>query len=87
MLQGFEDYAEVRPVDEVSVEGEAARDLLRWVLAGVVPERYRLFAPARPLLAAQDLIAFTAVARELRAGSRGGQLASYGHALTALTAE
>jgi transcriptional regulator with XRE-family HTH domain len=84
MLQGFEDYAEVPPVDEVSVEGEAARDLLRWALAGVLPERYRPFAPARPLLAAHDLIAFSAVARQLSAGPHGDQLASYGRTLTAI---
>jgi transcriptional regulator with XRE-family HTH domain len=84
MLRGFEDYAEVPPVDEDSTEGEAARDLLRWALAGVLPERYRPFAPARPLLAAKDMTAFTAVARKLSAGSQGDQLASYGRALTAL---
>jgi hypothetical protein len=84
MLHGTEDYAEVPPVDEDSAEGEAARNLLRWALAGVLPERYRPFAPARPLLTAQDLAAFTAVTRQLNAGSHGGQLASYGHALTAI---
>jgi transcriptional regulator with XRE-family HTH domain len=86
MLQGFEDYAEVPPIDEDSTEGEAARDLLRWALAGVLPERYRLFAPARPLLAAKDLIALTAAARGLNAGPHGDQLVSYGRALTALIA-
>lgn len=84
ILQGFEDYAEVPPVDENSTEGEAAHDLLRWALVGVLPERYRPFAPARPLLAAGDLIAFTALARELSAGSHGDQLACYGRALTDL---
>jgi transcriptional regulator with XRE-family HTH domain len=84
ILQGFEDYAEVPPVDEDSTEGEAARDLLRWALIGVLPERFRPFAPARPLLAAEDLTAFTALARELSASSYGDQLARYGHALTAL---
>ena len=84
IVQGIEDYAEVPPVDEDSTEGEAARDLLRWALAGILPERYRPFAPARPLLAAGDLIAFTALARELSAGSHGDQLASYGRALAAL---
>jgi hypothetical protein len=69
MLQGFEDYAEVPPVDEDSAEGEAARDLLRWALAGVLPERYRPFAPARPLLAAQNQNALVALTRELSAGS------------------
>jgi hypothetical protein len=84
MLQGFEDYAEIPPIDEDSAEGETARDLLRWALANVLPERYRLFAPARPLLAGQDLIAFTAVARELSSGAHSDQLASYGRALTVL---
>jgi transcriptional regulator with XRE-family HTH domain len=87
ILQRFEDYAEVPPIDEDSTEGEAARLLLRWALAGVVPERYRPFAPARPLLAAQNLTAFTALARELSAGSHGDQLASYGRALATLTGE
>ena len=54
MLRGFEDYAEVPPVDEDSAEGEAARDLLRWALVGVPPGRYETFAPARPLLATHD---------------------------------
>jgi hypothetical protein len=84
MLHGTEDYAEVPPVDEDSAEGEAARDLLRWALAGILPERYRPFATARPLLAAHDLTAITAVTRQLSAGSHGDQLASYGHALTAI---
>jgi transcriptional regulator with XRE-family HTH domain len=87
ILQGFEDCAEVPPVDENSTEGKAARNLLSWALAGVLPERYRPFAPAQPLLAAQDLTVFTAVARELSEGSHGEQLASYGHALAALRAE
>ena len=85
ILQGFGDYAEVPPVDEDSAEGEAARDLLRWALAGVLPDRYRPFAPARPLLAAEDLVAFTALARNMYAGSEGEQLVSYGAALTAIT--
>ena len=84
MLQGFEDYAEVPPVDENGPEGEAARGLLRWALTGVAPERYRPYAPTGPLLARQDLIAFKALAQNLNAGSHGGQLADYGAALTAL---
>jgi len=85
MLRGFEDYAEVPPVDEDSAEGEATRDLLRWALAGVIPERYSPFVPARPLLTAQDLTAFIAIARELSADSHGDQLVSYGGALAALS--
>jgi transcriptional regulator with XRE-family HTH domain len=83
ILQGFEDYAEVPPVDEDSTEGDAARDLLRWALVGVLPERFRPFAPARPLLAAQDLTAFTALAERLSASPHNDQLARYGRALTA----
>jgi transcriptional regulator with XRE-family HTH domain len=85
MLRGFEDYAEVPPVDEDGAEGDAARDLLRWALTGVPPERYRPWVPAGPLLARQDLIAFAALARDLNAGSHGDRLADYGAALTALT--
>jgi len=84
ILQGFEDYAEVPPIDEDSTEGKAARDLLGWALAGNLPERYRPFAPARPLLA-QNRTAFTALARELSRGSHGDQLASFGRALAALS--
>jgi transcriptional regulator with XRE-family HTH domain len=85
MLRGFEDYAEVPPVDEDGAEGEAARRLVRWALTGAVPERYRPFASAGPLLARQDVAAFTALARDLSAGSHGDQLTSYGAALVALT--
>jgi transcriptional regulator with XRE-family HTH domain len=84
MLHGFEDYAEVPPVDEDNAEGEAARDLLRWALVGVVPERYRRFAPVGPLLAAEEVIAFNAIARRLSSRSHGDQLGSYGRALAAL---
>ena len=83
MLRGFEDYAEVPPVDEDIAEGEAARDLLRWALAGVVPQQYRALAPARPLLATHDLNAFSALALQLSTGSHGDQLVSYGRVLTA----
>jgi transcriptional regulator with XRE-family HTH domain len=85
ILQGFEDYAEVPPVDEDSAEGKAARDLLCWALAGILPERYRPFALARPLLAAQNRTAFTAVARQLSSGLHGDQLTSYGRALAAVS--
>ena len=85
MLREFEDYAEVPPVDVEGAEGEAARDLLRWALSGFAPERYRPWAPSGPLLARQDVIAFTALARNLNAGSHGDQLASYGAALTVLS--
>ena len=85
MLRGFEDYAEVPPVDQDGAESQLARDLLRWALGRTLPERYRPWAPAGPLLARQDVIAFTALARNLNAGSHGDQLASYGAALSALS--
>lgn len=84
MLRGFEDYAEVPPVDEDNAEGEAARDLLRWALVGVVPQQYRAMAPARRLLTTHDLNAFTELALQLSTGSHGDQLVSYGRALTAI---
>jgi transcriptional regulator with XRE-family HTH domain len=85
MLRGFEDYAEVPPIDEDSTQGESARALLGWALAGVLPERYRTLAPARPLLATHDLNAFTELALQLGTGSHGDQLVSYGRALTAIS--
>jgi transcriptional regulator with XRE-family HTH domain len=84
MLRGFEDYAEVPPVDEDSVEGEAARDLLRWALVGLPPDRYRTLTPTRPLLARHDVNAFTALALRLSTGSHGDQLTSFGSALTVI---
>jgi transcriptional regulator with XRE-family HTH domain len=84
MLREFEDYAEVPPVDEDGAEAKVARSLLRWALSGILPERYRPWAPAGLLLARQDVIAFTALARNLNAGSHGDQLASCGAALSAL---
>ena len=85
MLHGFEDYAEVPPVDD-DAEGEAARGLLRWALTGVVPNRYSAYTFPRPLLARPDVILFAAAARDLQAGSHGSDLASYGAALVELTA-
>jgi hypothetical protein len=84
MLRGFEDYAEVPPVDEDSAEGEAARDLLRWALVGVPPGRYETFAPARPLLATHDRNAINMLTLKLSTGSQGDELVSYGRALTAI---
>jgi hypothetical protein len=85
VLHGFEDYAEVPPVDDDS-EGEAARSLLRWALSGVAPDRYRAYAPTGPLLARPDVILFAAAARDLQADSCGSDLTGYGAALIALTA-
>jgi transcriptional regulator with XRE-family HTH domain len=84
MLQGFEDYAEVPPIDEPTPEGDHARDLLRWALTSSMPDKYRPHAAAGPLLAKQDVVAITAIARDLNSGSRGGELASYGAAFASL---
>ena len=84
MLRGFEDYGEVPPIED-DVEGAAARELMRWALSGAIPQPYRAYAVAGPLLSKWDVALFTAAARDLRSGSRGFQLASYGAALVALT--
>ena len=85
ILRGFEDYAEVPPIDDAS-EGEAARSLLRWALTGVVPDQYRAYALTGPLLARPDVVLLDAAARDLQAGSCGSDLEGYGAALVALTA-
>lgn len=85
ILRGFEDYAEVPPIDD-EVAGEAARELLRWALTGAVPDRYSPYAGPAPLLAAPDVILFEAAAQDLQAGSHGNLLASYGAALATLAA-
>jgi transcriptional regulator with XRE-family HTH domain len=84
ILHGFEDYAEVPPVDEDGTEGETARGLLRWALAGLVPDRYRAYAPTPTLLVKLDVIRFAAAARDLQAGLHGRDLANYGATLNAL---
>jgi transcriptional regulator with XRE-family HTH domain len=86
ILRGFEDYAEVPPIDD-KVAGEAARELLHWALTGAVPDRYRPYAGAAPLLAAPDVILFEAAAQDLQADSHGNLLASYGVVLATLAAQ
>lgn len=87
MLDGFEDYAEVPPIDEDGTVADAARELLRWALTGRVPERCRPHASPSPLLKRPDIAFFALLARQLQADSRGHDLASYGAALVALTAQ
>ena len=86
MLRGFEDYAEVPPIEE-DVAGEAARSLLRWALTGEVPARYRSYVPAGRLLTGTDASFLAGAVRDLQAGSYGDDLASYGTALAALTSQ
>lgn len=85
ILRGFEDYAEVPPIED-DVAGEAARGLLRWALTGDVPDRYRQYAPTGRLLTGPSVSLFADFAWDLQAGSHGDHLASYGTALIALTA-
>jgi transcriptional regulator with XRE-family HTH domain len=85
MLGGFEDYAEVPPVDHESA-GESARSLLRWALAGEVPEQYRRHAQSGQLLADTDIGRFRALAANLAAGRQGPELSGYGAALASVAA-
>jgi transcriptional regulator with XRE-family HTH domain len=73
ILRGFEDYAEVPPIDE-HVAGEAARSLLRWALTGEVPDRYRSYVPAGRLLTGTDASFLAGAVRDLQAGSHGDDL-------------
>jgi DNA-binding transcriptional regulator YiaG len=84
MLHGFEDYAEVPPIEEDSNQAETARELLYWALAGAVPERYRPYAELGQLLAVNDIDLFAAVAQDLRSGMLGHDLAHFGSVLLTL---
>ena len=84
LLCEFEDYAEVPPIDQDSADGAAARDLLRWALAGVVPDRYRPAALPGCLLATGERLQIAAIARDLSAGGLGPELAEFGLALALL---
>jgi transcriptional regulator with XRE-family HTH domain len=84
VLHGFEDYAEVPPIDEDGTEAETARELLHWALAGAVPERYRQYAQLGQLLAVNDIDLFAAIAQDLRSGMHGHDLADFGSVLLAL---
>lgn len=84
MLCGFEDYAEVPPVEGDSTEAWAARGLLRWALTGMVPMRYRLYASSNPLMARSDVEQFAALAQELQMGLIGSGLKGFGHTLAEL---
>lgn len=87
MLHGFEDYAEVPPIDEDGTDAEAARDLLRWALSGPPPERCRQYASPCPLLENADVTRLANIAGALQAGAQGADLAGYGAALATLISQ
>ena len=84
MLHGFEDYAEVPPIEEPGPRGDRTREFVRWALTGIVPDRFLGFADRRPLLAPADAAAIRSVAYDLHAGTVGPELATFGAALLAL---
>jgi transcriptional regulator with XRE-family HTH domain len=84
MLEGFEDYAEVPPIEEPGQRGDLACGFVRWALAGIIPDRLRGVADRGPLLAPADAAAITFAARDLQAGVAGPELAAFGAALLTL---
>jgi hypothetical protein len=84
MLRGFEDYAEVPPIDEAGPEADAARALLSWALTGAVPEPHRPYVPVVPLMRKPDVERFAALAQSLKTGYGGPSLVPFGTALVAL---
>jgi transcriptional regulator with XRE-family HTH domain len=84
MLHGFEDYAEVPPIEEPDPRGDRAREFIRWALAGIVPDRFLGLAGRRPLLAPADAAAIRSVAYDLHTGTPDPELATFGATLLAL---
>jgi transcriptional regulator with XRE-family HTH domain len=84
MLHGFEDYAEVPPIEEPGQRGDRAREFVRWALAGIVPDRFLGLADRRPLMAPADVAAIRSVAYNLHAGTAGHELAAFGVTLLTL---
>ena len=85
MLRGFEDYAEIPPIDEDTADGETTRGLLRWALTGVVPALYKKHAPASRLLAEEDVAKIRELALLSQAGTQGHDLKVFGSVLAMLT--
>ena len=84
LLCDFEDFAEVPPIDQDTVEGKRARELLAWALRGVVPDRYQPAAAPGCLLTGLERLQIAAIARGLAAGAYGAELTGFGNALTVL---
>jgi DNA-binding transcriptional regulator YiaG len=84
MLHGFEDYAEIPPIDDDGPEADAARGLLRWAFAGTVPEPYRPHVWPVALIVGPDAERLSSLAQELKAGDDGPDLVPFGAALVAL---
>jgi hypothetical protein len=84
MLYGFEDYAEVPPIEACGVDAMRSRELLRWAIVGQVPDRYLQHASPHPLFDKEDVDVLIAIARDLQAGSHGQDLIGYGRVLIAL---
>jgi transcriptional regulator with XRE-family HTH domain len=84
MLHGFEDYAEVPPIEEPGPRGDRAREFIRWALTGIVPDRLLALAGQRPLMAPADAAAIRSVAYDLHAGTAGPELAAFGATLLTL---
>jgi transcriptional regulator with XRE-family HTH domain len=84
MLDGFEDYAEVPPIEEPGQRGDLAREFVRWALGGIIPDRLLGVADRGPLLTPADAAAITSLARDLQAGVAGPELATFGAALLTL---
>ncbi len=85
MLRGFEDYAEVPPIDENTTDGETTRGLIHWALTGAVPPPYKKHAPAGRLLAQEDVSRIRRLALLVQAGAQGPDLTVFGCTLAMLT--
>jgi hypothetical protein len=85
MLRGFEDYAEIPPIDENTADGETTRGLLRWALTGIVPALYSMHSPAGRLLTEEDVTKIRAMGQLVEAGAHGSELKVFGSTLARLT--
>ena len=85
MLRGFEDYAEVPPIDEDTTDGETARRLLRWALTGTAPTLLMLHAPTGHLIAQWYVTRIRVLALLIQAGAHSPDLKAFGCTLAMLT--